>query len=494
METLTKDPAREVAAGKTPQKRRKPALGKWYKWHRKTGIVLLIPVIMWCISGLMHPIMARWIKVQIPNRFVKTPALQQGDFKLSLKEALTKNGITIFGNINTVRIGDILYYQVLPASAARDVVYLNTNDGTPLKDGDRIYATYLARYFMNEHNAGVVGISTVSKFTSQYKFINRLLPVYKVSFDRPDKLDVYVHTTSSRLGTVNNQQRKTFMWLFNQLHNWDFLKFAGPARALVMTLLLSLIFLSAVSGLYIYSIGWRRFKKQAANTIRSKRRRQHRSLGFAVSVVTLTFSFSGAYHLLYKKDPYALHKFTPQSKIATVDLQTDLAIFMDGLEKPVANISLSAMKEQLYYRFAHGGKHRHEVSYLSVGNGKKLENGDTEYAKYLAGIYSGLSEIENTEQITKFAGEYGFVNKRLPVQKISYKTADNATYYIETATGKLAAMVTNPDRWEGFSFAFLHKYHTLDFAGKDFRDIVMSLAALGLLTVALLGLSVYMKT
>ncbi len=484
---------REAGIISPPPQKKKAGLGLWYQWHRKTGIIVLVPVIMWCVSGLMHPIMARWFKVEIPNRFVKAPALQAGDFSVPLKEALAKNGITSFGNVNIILMDGQRYYQVQPVDEEGEIHYINTRDGVLLDDGDIAYATWLGRYFMEEWQAGIGQIEVVNEYTSEYKFINRLLPVYKISFAGPEGLDVYVHTRSSRLGAANDKARKTYMWLFSTLHNWDFFAFTGPLRPVLMTLLLTLIFLSAVSGLYIYSIGWKRFKKQTMTNSRLKRRKWHRTLGVAVSVVTITFSFSGAYHLLYKKDPNALHDFINQAEIYTADLHTDPVGLLTQLEYPVANISLVTLEDQLYYRFGHWGQHRHAVSYLSARDGSLLENGDRRYARYLAGMFSGLPGTPFVEQITKFGGEYGFVNKRLPVQKVSYNTPDKATYYIETSTGKLAAHVTNPDRWEGFSFAFLHKYHTLDFAGKDFRDAVMSLAALGLLTVSLFGLALYLK-
>jgi uncharacterized membrane protein YukC len=36
-----------------------------YKWHRTLGIITLIPVIFWTLSGIMHPFMAHFFK---PNR------------------------------------------------------------------------------------------------------------------------------------------------------------------------------------------------------------------------------------------------------------------------------------------------------------------------------------------------------------------------------------------------------------------------------------------
>src|SRR5690606_13573703 len=80
--------------------------------------------------------------------------------------------------------------------------------------------------------------------------------------------------------------------------------------------------------------------------------------------------------------------------------------------------------------------------------------------------------------IDHFAGEYGFLNKRLPVLRVEFASEDGATAYWEPGTGAIAAVVRNPDRYEGYSFGFLHKFHWLDFAGKNTRDAVAALAAL----------------
>nr|GFC18571.1 hypothetical protein [Tanacetum cinerariifolium] len=53
------------------------------------------------------------------------------------------------------------------------------------------------------------------------------------------------------------------------------------------------------------------------------------------------------------------------------------------------------------------------------------------------------------ELVTKFAGEYGFVNKRLPVVKLAFDGPGHPALYVEPASGKLAALVTDSDRREG---------------------------------------------
>ena len=89
--------------------------------------------------------------------------------------------------------------------------------------------------------------------------------------------------------------------------------------------------------------------------------------------------------------------------------------------------------------------------------------------------------------------EYGFVNKRLPVIKLAYDTPEKTTYFIETSTSRLAAVIENSDKIEGYSFAIFHKFLFMDWAGKNVRDLTMVLAALVVLIVSVLGLILFIK-
>jgi hypothetical protein len=89
--------------------------------------------------------------------------------------------------------------------------------------------------------------------------------------------------------------------------------------------------------------------------------------------------------------------------------------------------------------------------------------------------------------------EYGFVNKRLPVVKLAYETPEKVTYYIEPSSSHLAAVITNTERLEGYSFAIFHKFLFMDWAGKGIRDLVTVIAAVGLLTICILGLLLFLK-
>jgi hypothetical protein len=99
-----------------------------------------------------------------------------------------------------------------------------------------------------------------------------------------------------------------------------------------------------------------------------------------------------------------------------------------------------------------------------------------------------------TKVLTEFESrEYGFVNKRLPVVKLAFDTPEKTTYFIETATSRLASVTEKSDIIEGYSFAIFHKFLFMDWAGKNIRDLTMVLAALIVLVVSVLGLILFLK-
>lgn len=465
-----------------------------YQWHRKISLVILIPVIMWTISGLMHPMMAHWFRPRIQNTFLKTPPVHQKAFQVTLREALQQNQLSAFKNFRIVQFLGHTYYQV--KTGKHRFVYLNTQDGKLLKNGDKKYAEYLARYFLGDQESAIKSITLLTKYTKEYKFINRLLPVYKISFKRRDRMDLYIDTSSGRLGTFNTKGRKVFLWVFSVFHNFSFLDFNPVLRITLQIVLSSIIFLSALSGLVIYGLFWRRFRKIRPKDEQGILRKYHRQIGVAVSIVAFTFAFSGAYHAAMKYTPDNRNDFYVENTFTLQDLPKNNQVVFSGYPKGIQDLSLVKMPEGIFYQVtATNTKGVKNITYLHTVTGQALEQGDARYARFLVGKFHGKTEISmlQAEKVTRFGGEYGFINKRLPVQKIALDTPDHLTYYVETTTSRLAAKVVDAQRREGFSFAFLHKYHALDGLGKNIRDFVMALAALGVLVTSLFGIAVFIK-
>ena len=75
---------------------------------------------------------------------------------------------------------------------------------------------------------------------------------------------------------------------------------------------------------------------------------------------------------------------------------------------------------------------------------------------------------------------------------------NNENYYVETSTGKLAAVIDNEDKAERFSFSNLHMHHYWEMwlpkkAGKPVRNLVLITSTLGLLLLALTGMLLYFR-
>jgi len=489
-----------------------------YRWHRIIGIITIIPVICWTVSGCMHPFMAHWFKPAIPHEFVVPTPLTKEKITLSLLDVLTKHGIRSFRNFRIVMIGDVPYYQI--KNELYDMEYYSAVDGNRLADGDAHYAERLTRYFLEDSISSVASIEKITEFTSEYRYVNRLLPVWKVSFNRSDNMDVYIDTEQTRLGTFNNNQRKAFLWIFGTFHNWEWLGYISNEwlRITIMIMLLTVIIASALSGILIYGFFWKRFKSATPNDSTGYIRRNHRKIGIAVSLVTLTFAVSGAYHVSMKYSPDDRQEYVHQPVLLSRNVTLSNLALPLAWDR-VANMSLVKIGKDIFYQvfYTHTEETPSEIVYASTATGELLADGNIVYTKQLAKRFFLASltrnppacceAMESYQEITAppmpafqqatfqtaFDREYGFVNKRLPVVKLAYNTPQHLTYYIEPATGRLAARMEDADRNEGYTFAVFHKYLFMDWAGKNIRDGVMLISALGVLTASVLGLILFLR-
>ena len=72
---------------------------------------------------------------------------------------------------------------------------------------------------------------------------------------------------------------------------------------------------------------------------------------------------------------------------------------------------------------------------------------------------------------TRFGAGYDFRNKRLPVWRVDYDSANGDMLYIDPASGILVDRAINTERLESLSFSFLHKWNFLTpMIGRVARD------------------------
>ena len=517
-----------------------------FKWHRTASLIIAIPVIIWAASGFMHPIMTS-IRPKVASQWLVPKIIDSTHIKVSLTTALQINHIDSFQNIRFIHIDTGWFYQVQRTQG--EPVYLSTSSGKLLPNGDWLYAQYLARQFLEgqkkdsaktdsniqpsqtasstahdccdaatdcvlnvKKGSKVSNVSLVTAFDDEYKYINRLLPVYKVSFERADEIRIYVETTQDRFSFAMDNKRAIFDKLFQLFHTWGWLDFLGKGKLLVELFFTLLAFLTVLMGIYIFAIT--KSKKSNGNQV-VKTRKGHRITSISIALFTLMFSFSGAYHAFSKLNPEKADFPITVPAYNSAQVNLSFGKLQAAVKQPITNVSLVNINNQAYWqvnaaaRFSKQNKPVAErkdlmkdktvpppsAIYVNCSDFSILPDGEVTYARYLAGIYSKHpdGEIVSVIPITKFEGEYGFVNKRLPVFKINYSANHNERFYIENSTGKLSARFDDQNIIEGYSFAFLHNHEFLAGLGKPIKDFSTMFWAAAQIAMVIVGLTLWLR-
>lgn len=475
-----------------------------FKWHRRIGLLTCFGLFCWGFSGMLHPVMMHWQ----PQPATQMPPAQSILLKdvTPLMALLKQHGISNVRNIHLIRLEGQAYYQVIvPGQAKR--LYFNLQDGSLLRNGDSRYAIMLARHYLNDRRSPVQSIERIARYTDEYPQINRLLPVYRVKFDRADGMRAYIDTEGARLATLVDHPKALLSLIFSLLHTWSFLR-ANPMLKYGMLILLMAVAASSMTGIWLYFAT----RKKAFQRLKNAPLRQfHRSVGLLVSVTTLTFSLSGFYHLIHGLS----HSKFPTISENSFNVAELESVFPAALRQlSLQTFGFSRVNGQPYYRIAQKNQqsafnakdaenHAQRpqalsssvaVEYLAFKSGHPLTLGDRRYAEQLASAYSHLptDRILSVERVDRFNNEYGFIFKRLPVFRIAYDTPDNALYFVETSTDQLAAKLTKADAQEGWVFANVHKWA---FVGPwtDARDVLAVCFAFGNALIALTGLCLFLK-
>jgi hypothetical protein len=334
---------------------------------------------------------------------------------------------------------------------------------------------------------------------------------------------VFVDTGTDRLGTLVDRFKSASSSVFATLHRWDWLDAAAPAlRLALLGTLLAAALCAVLAGLRLY------VARSATGSARLRLRRVHRLAGIAVSIPAAAFLSSGLYHLLHlgvRGDPAARVTASP-ARIESAALRIGFAeaIAHARIDAP-ARVSLAEIDGRAYYRvqpptprdgqsgqsghsghFGHSGHAGHaghaahagratpstvalaQPVYVSAADGALLADGEQRYAASIATRALGTAVGGAITPVTAFAGEYGFVFKRLPVQRVPLAGAGAPTAYVDTADGRIAALIDDADRREGWVFAYVHKHDWLvPLVGRDVRDAVAVLLALSVAGTATLG-------
>ncbi len=462
--------------------------------------------LLWSVSGMLHPLLVR-ASPEAANRAPPALAVERPTQPLkSPAQLAAMAGIGQAVSFRLVALAGEPYYQVQTAPAAPPR-YFHAATGHELPDGDRTYARALARHYLGDHAGPVRDIRRVEEFGGEYDAVNRVLPVYRVAFEGPDNVRVYVDTVTSLNGALVDDGKAILDWLFRNLHKWDWLHGAEPLRLAVALVLVVAALMTAASGIVVYLKG--------AGGGRRGLRLWHRRVGLAASVVLLGFAASGGVHLV---------KMSVDGKAPSPDRLPDLPLLeiasapdaaMLAADFGLRALALVRVGDAYYYRVervrgagagespqpAPQGHHgpsggAGEVLYIPAhgGHGGPVGAQDHALDVALAGTALPSSRVAGVSEVRAFGGEYGFVNKYLPVMRVDFDTAARDAVYVHTASGRIAARIDDTDRLEGWLFAYVHKWDFLEPLGRDLRDGAMALGAFIITGVGILGLALFLRS
>lgn len=465
------------------------------RWHRRIAWLALLAALCFALTGALHPLMTRFQPK--PEKFAPPPTAALSEALPAPGAALAAAGIAELAALRLVDDGARWLWRArLPDGGVR---YLDALSGQPLPaDTERAQAERLARWYSGEAQAALLQAEPVTAFDTDYAYVNRLLPVWRLRFDRPDGLVAYVSTEEDRLAGLSDRRKRGFQALFQALHTWAWLP--APARNGWINLLLAGVALTVLAGLtlVVRSPGGRRWNL----------RRLHRWGGMTAAVAALAWVLSGYVQARGNAEreqgqapqrPLALNAATLTAPVlAPARAKAGATLVrLDG--EPLWRWSLRPPEPTTGRGLAMGEHQHHQQApaaapgasaalYVSARDGRERAEGEQVHLAELAGYFGIAAAPEAAVPVTAFSPEYGFLFKRLPVWKLEQGDAEHSAYFIDTGSERLAARITDGDRDADALFAYAHKWEWLTpLAGKDWRDGISAGFALLLIGVALGG-------
>ena len=448
------------------------------------GIALLV----WGLSGITHPIMG--LTGPEAAKFFPPKLSANLDQMRSPAEILEQAGIT---QARIVKVVPSFDGPVLQVTAGDDKArrYFDLRDGRELEDHDKAHAIWLARYYTGLEKEAVTSVRLQDRFDTDYPWVNRLLPVWRIDFDSSDARRAYIYTELNALAAQHDTMRNRWQAIFQALHTWTWLDGFENARVLVVALLmLSLLGMSFTGIAMIFT-----FKRRK---IADRDRRWHRRIAYFIWLPILLLSASGFYHLLQYRfventrglqiGPSMvlegpLDKLDAGWRAAAKNGEANALSLISGpsgflyrAELPATDLAKPSREER------HRGKPtRGDLVYFDAVTGQRLDNYDRTMARALALRFAGKENtILDVTPVTRFGMNYDFRNKRLPVWQVSLDDSDKRVLFVDTGAGVLVDQSNRLERLEGLSFSLLHKWNFL----RPFGSTVMSWTVITVVSLA----------
>lgn len=456
--------------------------GKLFLWHRRLALIVFLPLLIFGLSGLLHPVM----RLTAPEAAQHVYMQPQWPEQLPTFSSLSsKIPLHLSAGVKPVKLDHQWLIQHWQGRLEPTEFY--SLNGELINESATAYAEQLARHFSGDQLSKVTSIKRITEFGHHYPAINRLLPVWEVRFDRPDQLGVFVDIRHDRLAAMANDSRRTFMKLFHLLHVWAFLDQEHPARTALFIAMMLASMVLGLTGIYLYVV--LPIKKRKKGSLK----KHHAVYGSLVSLALLMFVFSGLIRTIEKQ--------TPEIRGLALNQIMDISQVRIGLEEikkryPKVTLAYPHLLEgEIVWQII---QPRQPDQWVNAVSGKRLDKGAESFAKTLVAELTGEQVRQGTSRLVynfKMDQNYGFIDKRLPILAIDTETPSKTaeTFYVDTRDSVLSVKVNDADQVYSWIFRYLHKWRFADGLGLIGRDGLISLFILGISAVSILGVIAWFR-
>ena len=474
------------------------------KWHGLFLWPALIATLIYILSALSHPLMV-WTGPQAKKMYPPSLVLK-GTEVVNISKIIQANNLNKAQVAKFVPFKDQVLFQVTQEQDSPRR-YFSPSTFTEVENHDQQQAIWLAQHYFSEEKR-IHSVTFQTQFDNQYPEVNRLLPVYKINYDTQDNLTVFVHTETQAIAAITNDWKRSLRWIFQNLHSFEFLSELEGLRLALITIMVSLITLMAITGIMFLILLKRRKKAQQIE------RRWHRRLAYVVVLPLILFSISGIYHLLFMsfEDKAGLPILAADElsldRWGAIELPSSLrgsainqiSLIQGGIndeKKFLYRISASIenpLQENDREKRFKGSSAEFKGHYVDSQTGAILNELDNQLVIQKAITLLNIEnwQVIDSQPITHFGPTYDFRNKRLPVWQVDGN--DGLRVFIDPVTGLLIDSNNALARIEGYSFSFLHKWNLLvPLVGRFYRDIFIVLVLSLSLLLSLLGLAMHLK-
>lgn len=468
---------------------------KSLQYHKWLAWLAALALLLFGASGMLHPVMS-WTGPR-PAAFYPPQTAMKAEQAAEIPGILSRHGINSPLLVKLVPSGEDVLVQVTE-SASQPRRYFDPETGSELEGHDMHHAIWLARYYSGLAQDNIASVNFQTEFDDAYPWVNRLLPVYRITFDTPDHRTVFVHTELNALAGLTNNWKTFLQTLFGIFHTWNFLNDMETLRITAMLVLLASLFAMTIAGMVlVFTL------RQRPNPGQS--RRWHRRLAYALWLPLLAFTASGSYHLLQYSYEESTRGMRMGEPLDLAGLSGDGAWMTRYAHMPLSGVSLvQGENGALYFRLGipqsrkamptqnqrYDGVTLEKPSlYINARTGEEATLSEEYMARLIARFHKPDSPLA-VSSIMRFSPEYDFRNKRLPAWRVNY--ADGETLFVDPAGGLLIDRIHSAERIENYVFSTAHKWNFLtDWTNRPLRDVLVVTTLL--LALLMAGFGIRMK-